>query len=607
MRCANLIPLIRLPRSTGDFSYSIPDELDVQVGQIVSAPFRGRNTLLGLVRSVSSTAPLGITLKPILKIITPTAIVSSTQIEFWCLSAKRYGVHAGLVARMGLPPLKKTKLTKAPLTPLPQISFAPSTPITGHWHQDHHTWINFITKLANEKTAVIFPEQYQLEQARARLSPDLLAKTIVWDSALGEKDQFTNWYKLRNGEFQLLLGTRSTVFLPLLGIVKNLVLDFESDVNHKHWDQQPRLHTHDVVEWLRDVAAISVHVSGPAPSIQAAAQLEIPALSPIDATIVHYTTEAGTNTLLARPLIEKIKSIAAHKTGDIVCILNRRGLATTIVCRDCGFVAECTHCQLPYMYEGAKKKLTCRLCGQTGPQLLSCPKCKSPLLALRGGGTERVAEELRVLLAGSGYTIHTIDKESAILPETTGQRCLIGTDALIGQLDFKRVSLATVLDTDAALARPEFTATANAWHRLVDLRFWLPPQTNLYVQTRKPDHAFYQSLANPTQFYRTELANRQALGYPPYTYLTRFLCPGESEKAALDKAQALKNKLTTEAKIRIVQGPIPLVPMLARGQYWAAVLVRLNTPPWDALERTIALTAPDTIIDPNPISLFSLS
>ncbi len=606
MRAASLIPLIRLPRSTGEFSYLIPDGVNVRIGQIVSATFRGR-PLLGLVSAVSDEAPVGIKLKPLTGIVTEQPIVDAMQIQLWSTIAKRYGVHTGVVARMGLPPLKKTKLAKAKIAELPTIKSAQSTPISGHWHNNTVEWQKYITELTVEKTIVIFPEQYQLNQLRTCLSPDLLTKTVVWDSQLSEKDQFTNWLKIRNGEFRLILGTRSAIFLPLLGTVKNIVLDFESDTNHKHWDQQPRFHTRDVVEWLRELSNVTVHYSGPSPSVEAAGQLVLPTLPALNATVVHFTTEAGNTGLLARPLVEKIKEIAASKAGDIVCILNRRGLATTIVCRDCGFVAECTNCHLPYMYEGTKKKLVCRLCNQIGPQLTSCPKCKSPLLALRGGGTERVAEELRVLLAGNGYTIHAIDKESDTLPDPTGPRCLIGTDALVSQLDFARVAVAAVLDTDAALARPEFTATSNAWHRLVDVRFWLPAQADLYVQTRKPDHAFYQSLANPTQFYRTELTNRQALGYPPYTYLTRFLCGAENEKAALDKAQTLKNKLTNEPKNRIVQGPIPLVPMVARGQYWAAVLARFETPPWAALEHAIDQATPDTIIDPNPISLFRLS
>lgn len=606
MRVANLIPLIRLPRSTGEFSYSIPDNLDVKVGQIVKTTFRGR-ALLGLVSAVNNEAPPGITLKPLTEIVTEQPIVAAAHIHLWSIAAKRYGVHPSVVARMGLPPLKKTKLAKAKLTELPIGKITQPTPINGHWHSDATQWKKFITELATQKTVVIFPEQYQLDQLRALLDPNLLAQTIVWDSQLSEKDQFTNWIKIRNGEFQLVLGTRSAIFLPLLGTVKHLVLDFESDTNHKHWDQQPRFHTRDVAEWLRKLADITIHYSSPSPSVEAAGRLQIPTLPALNATVVHYTAETGHTGLLARPLVEKIKDTALAKNGDIVCILNRRGFATTIVCRDCGFVAECTNCHLPYMYEGAKKQLTCRMCGQHGPHITSCPKCKSPLLALRGGGTERVAEELRTILLGSGYTIHAIDKESATLPEPTGPRCLIGTDALMSQLNFSRIAIAAVLDTDAALARPEFTATAHAWHRLADLRFWLPTNSSLYIQTRKPDHGFYQSLANPTQFYRTELANRQALGYPPYTYLTRFLCGADSEKAALNKAQILKNKLTTGAKNRIVQGPIPLVPMLARGQYWAAVLVRFETPSWIELEQTIEQTTPDTIIDPNPISLFSLS
>lgn len=576
------------------------------MGQIVSATFRGR-ALLGLVSAISKEAPVGIKLKPLTTIITTEPIVSATQITLWGMAAKRYGVHPGVIARMGLPPLKKTKLTKAKLAALPEIKPAQTRPITGHWHTTTADWLQYFDTRTNQKTAIIFPEQYQLDQLRAHLNPDLLAKTVVWDSHLSEKEQFTNWFKIRNGDFQLILGTRSTIFLPLLGTVATLVLDFESDSNHKHWDQQPRFHTRDVAEWLQELGEITVEYSGPSPSVEAFARLVTPTLPALNATVVHVTTEAGNTGLLARPLTEKIKEIAATNAGDIVCLLNRRGLATTIVCRDCGFIAECSNCHLPYIYEGVKKQLVCRLCNQIGPQLRSCPKCQSPLLALRGGGTERVAEEIRAMLAGTHYTVHTIDKESDALPEPAGPRCLVGTDALMRQLDFTRIAVAAVLDTDAALARAEFTATANAWHRLADLRFWLPTDTTLYIQTRKPDHAFYQSLGSPIQLYRAELSTREALHYPPYTFLTRFLCPGSTEKAALETAQNLANKLTKEAKNRIVQGPISLVPMLARGQYWAAVLARFDSPPWAGLEHAISLATSDTIIDPNPISLFSLS
>ncbi len=605
VRVASLIPLIRLPRSTGEFSYTIPDTITVQVGQIVEAPFRGR-TLLGLVSAVNDTGPVGITLKPLKKIITTAPIVSEQHLALWQIAAKRYGVHPGLIARMGLPPLKKTKLAKVTLPPLSLAGPARSSHTNHHWYSNPTEWQHFITASVQHKVAFIFPEKYQLEQARARLSPDLLAKTVVWDSDQSEKEQFANWFKIRNGEFTLLLGTRSAIFLPLLGAVRTVVLDFASSTNHKHWDQQPRFHTHDVATWLAELGEVEIKLSGPSPTLAAWRDhaTTIPALN---ATVVHFTSEPGNTSLLARPLLENIKAAASTQAGDIICILNRRGLATTIVCRDCGFVADCPQCQIPYMYEGSKKQLACRLCGHTAPRLSGCPKCRSPLLALRGGGTERVAEELRVALAGTGYSIYIVDKESDIIPEATGPRCLIGTDALMARLDFARVIMAMVLDTDASLARAEFTATMHAWNRLADLRFWLPPTTPLYVQTRKSDHSFYQSLSQPSTLYQTELTTRQALHYPPFIFLTRFLCSGATEAAAITAAQILKNKLTKEPKNRIVQGPIPLVPVLARGEYWAAVLVRFDNPPWDALEHAISQTNANTIIDPNPVSLFSLS
>lgn len=606
VRTASLIPLVRLPRTTGEFSYSIPEGLDVQVGQIVNATFRNRS-LLGLVRSVSDTAPVGISLKPLTSIVNATPFVTAAQIALWQTAAARYGVNVSLICRMGLPPLKKTKLAKAVFAPHTIKTIAKIIPAGTHWPKNTAEWLAKIIELAREKTAVIIPEQWQLNTLYACLPPDLKAKTILWDSQIGDKEQFTNWLKLRTGDFQLLLGTRGAIFLPLIGVVNHLVLDFESDTNHKHWDQQPRFHTRDVAEWIQTQSNVNVHYHGPSPSMTTAAQIPLPNLPPLAATVVHYTAEAGTNSLLARPLIEAIQREARHASGDIVCLLNRRGLATTIVCRDCGFIAECTNCHLPYMYDGTKKKLSCRLCNRVGPTLTSCPQCQSPLLAMRGGGTERVAQEMQAILADSNYTIITIDRDSEVLPEIDGPRCLIGTDALLSQLDFTRVGLATVLDTDASLARAEFTATANAWHRLVDLRFWLPTAAELYIQTRKPDHPFYQSLANPTAFYQAELDTRRSLGYPPYTYLVRYLCPGDNATAALQLAARLKNALTTEVKIRIVQGPITLVPAMARERYWTAVLAKLELPPWDTLERSVRVLPPDVIIDPNPVSMFSLS
>lgn len=607
MRAATIIPLVRLPRTTGDFSYSIPDGLLLQVGHLVSALFRGR-PILGLVHEINDIGPTGITLKPLTGLVNSTPLVSAAQIAIWHHTAKRYGVHTSVVCRMGLLPLKKTKLAKMVLLPLSANTAPTNKPPVAHWLSDQTSWVEFISSLTTQaKTAVILPEQWQLGQPQHILPSELQAKTIIWDSQLSEKDQFINWLRIRNGDFQLLLGTRGAIFLPLLNTVEHLVLDFEANSGHKHWDQQPRFHTQDVATWIQEQGMITLHASGPSLSIKAAHQTTIPTLPPFNATIVHYTKEAGSTDLLARPLTAAILDTAQHQSGDIVCLLNRRGLATTVVCRDCGFVAECPNCRLPYMYEGAAKKLSCRLCNHQGPALTGCPKCQSPLLAMRGGGTERVAAELQNLLAETTYQIHTIDRDSDVLPPATGPRCLIGTDALMSNLDFSKVALLAVLDTDASLARAEYTATANAWHRLADLRFWLPKTADLYLQTRRPDHPFYQHLSNPADLYHHELTIRQALNYPPYCQLIRFLCPGDSEVEAVNLASRLKNTLTTELKIRIVQGPITLVPAVARGRHWVALLIKLAEPPWTTLEQINRVVPPEIIVDPNPISLFSLS
>ena len=255
-------------------------------------------------------------------------------------------------------------------------------------------------------------------------------------------------------------------------------------------------------------------------------------------------TLLGRSKVLSGPLLEALERTWQNGRQSLLFI-NRRGSATSQSCPDCGWVGLCPHCHLPYSFHADMARLLCHLCGRSAVPTAICPECGSVEIRFQGSGTKKVEAEASRLLPG--IRLSRLDRDSA----TTGHvedsyqglrdgsiDLVIGTQMIAKGLDLPGLDTVGILATDSLLAMPDYTASERAFALIVQAsgragRTLEPGQ--VFVQTHMPTHPAIVAAAGGDYwaFAASELADRQAMGFPPHRYLARFTATATSEQTAI--------------------------------------------------------------------------
>lgn len=618
---AHILPVKRLPKHCQAFDYTVPAELTSSIvsGQLVTIPFR-RSIVFGVVVSVASVDADTSHLKPISSIVHTMPLLSDTHLSLIDTVSHWYGIAPATAAKMLLPPLQKRKLAKITLAPFEAKRKNTARPQSHFFHYtnpiEHQT---FLTKSIHGNTLILVPEVNLIDEVMGLLPASLQSKTMTFHSALSQKELFERWFSIRNNEYHIVIGTRGSVFLPFMKL-DTILVDYEHDENHKHWDQAPRFHAKDVSYLLNDLYGATVYLGSFTPSIESyfhahkknyIEDTNSQPLKPItEVTIVDMRDERRAKNF---NLFAETVNKAIHETaGDIFLFINRKGFATSIGCNDCGFKETCPTCKLPLIYHDQDKTLRCHYCGTQKKLLTRCPTCSSPMVELRGAGTELIETYVRDGMSNRPeYGVTRIDGDQTHLTfPPTSRRIIVGTEMALHYIRWEQTTLIVFLDIDKQLALPEFRSGDHVWHRIQEVLYRKNPAATFFIQTFHPASLVLRSLKEPDRFYRTELNSRQALGYPPYQYLVRYMYAGPTFADTATEANKLfarlSQKLTTEQKSIILHRPIEMHPHYYRGAYWLVILARLPPLTWQQDITFLNTELSDGWkIDPNPISLLS--
>lgn len=621
---AEIVPLVRLPRHLHFFDYLVPEEIQekIKLGQVVAAPFRGRD-LLGLVINLKTkTENPKIILKPLNKIIQEVPVLTELNLALARESAEFYRLSLAIILKMMLPPLQKRKLQKiAPsaFSPSPEkksqrplVLFAANQKQAEKFYQE-----KIKENLTQQKqTLIIFPEIWQAKKFFKTLSADWQAKTVLYHSELGEKEQFWAWFSIKNNEAKIILGTRSAIFAPADHLA-TVILDREPDENHKHWDQNPRFHSRDVALMLLKIYGLKLILASPSPSIESyyLAQKKVFELAeekneagPPYPTVIDLKQEHKKKnyTGLSDFLVEEL--LKAIHLGNVFLLLNRKGMATSLQCRDCGLIAKCPHCELPLIYYEDQNILACHYCRQTSPLPLECPHCQSVNLRMAGLGLEKIIKELKLILAEQKLDIPLIkiDKETNSL-EQKKYSIIIGTTAALKFIDWPSISLMAILNADLSLSQPEFRNS----EKIFDLLYNLAkdnPHKSFIIQTFNPELPTirFASLLDYQGFFNSEILNRRLFHYPPFSYLLRLIFPHQKKEIALQEAQKLFRWLKKNIPNQRIEisPPLAFYPPRVRGRYRFVILIKLPLSEYKKLTKQIVKSVPTNwIVDPNPINI----
>jgi primosomal protein N' (replication factor Y) len=438
---------------------------------------------------------------------------------------------------------------------------------------------------AGRPALVLVPEIALALPLVDRLRADLDARVALVHSGLGDGERADEWRRIRARDVDIVVGTRLAVVAPLadVGLV---VVDEEHDPAYKS-DRTPRLQARDVALRLADLAGAAAVLGSATPAVETlgrafdgrydrVALSSRPAGLPpmIDVADMRVELAEGNRGLLSRALDDALAALDTDAGEQAILVLNRRGTASVVLCRDCGHVQACPDCERPLVYHQAGTTLRCHHCGRATPLATRCPNCRSPRIRYLGGGTQRVEREvrerhpaLRVGRLDRDVTERRGAAERIVDAFTSGQvDVLVGTSLVAKGLDVPGVTLVGVVSSDVALNLPDERAAERTYQLLSQAvgragRGDRPGRAIL--QTYQPEHPVIRAVATADAgaFYSEELELRRRFGSPPFGGLVKLTVAlpdrDAAEREGVTMAQRLRERATAAGLSTSVIGPAP--------------------------------------------------
>jgi primosomal protein N' (replication factor Y) (superfamily II helicase) len=429
-------------------------------------------------------------------------------------------------------------------------------------------------------------------------------RVAIQHSGLSDGERHDQWQKIRRRMVSVVVGTRSAVFAPLesLGLV---VVDEEHDGSYKQEDT-PRYHGRDVAV-MRAKREDALAVLGSAtPSLESyqnatSGRYELLTLDrrvfdrPMaDVTVVDMRDEfaaRGPDVVLSQPLVEAIGT-RLTRAEQVLLLLNRRGFATAVFCRQCAGTVECRNCSVSLTVHGSSRgtmRAHCHYCNYSTIVPATCPSCAAPYLVQSGFGTERVEQE--VLAAFPGARIARLDRDairrrgaavSLLARFGRGEiDVLVGTQMIAKGHDFPRVTLVGVVSADVGLGLADFRASERTFQLLTQVvgragRGEEPGAA--IIQTLYPDHYSIRHARRQAYraFFHDELAFRRAMHYPPHVALTAGIVRASSIAGAMADAGTIVRALKESGRGGHFQvlGPAPAPFVKLRGEHRAQFFLK---------------------------------
>ena len=445
-------------------------------------------------------------------------------------------------------------------------------------------YLNAIEKALDEgrSAIVLVPEISLTPQTVARFRSRLGDLVAVLHSRLSAGERYDEWRRIRNGEATVVIGPRSALFAPVanLGLI---VIDEEHEPSY-YSEQRPQYHAHDIAAFRAKKSGAVVVLGSATPMVDTYYRCTrgeiglfcmperfgahgLPKVALID---MREELLKGNRSVFSATLHQAMAE-ALERKEQIMLFINRRGYATFLMCRGCGYVFECPNCDISLTYHKtrAREWLQCHYCGHAEKVPEVCPKCGKPYLKFFGTGTQQVEEQVKLhfpqarVLRMDHDTTQGKDAHLKILQSFGAHEAdiLIGTQMIAKGLDFQTVTLVGVMAADASLYLPDYRSAERTFSLIMQVagragRDKLPGR--VVVQSYNPDHFAIEAAVQQEYlaFYRQEIQHRRMAEYPPFTTFFQWLFASDDEKICLD---ALKQ---CEGMIQEILGKHGVQPLL---------------------------------------------
>jgi primosomal protein N' (replication factor Y) len=458
--------------------------------------------------------------------------------------------------------------------------------------------------LAMARGAILLVPEIALTPMLVRAARARFGATVsVLHSELSAGERHDQWWRVREGEARVVIGARSAVFAPVpeLGLV---VVDEEHDASYKQ-DESPRYHGRDVAVMRARLEGCPVVLGSATPSVESHAnalrgkyeRLLLPTrigpqgLPRVEIVDRREVLRTGGDPILS-PLLSEALAARLSRGEQSLLLLNRRGYATSLLCRECGQEAMCPNCSVTLTLHQGGRSALCHYCGYQSKAPAACPSCRGAYLRLTGFGTERVAEAVQAALPAA--RVDRLDRDRArrrgalawtlVAFERGEIDVLVGTQMIAKGHDFPRITLVGVVDADVGLGIPDFRSAERTFQLLTQVAGRAgrgETAGEVILQSHMPDHyALGHACAQDYDaFFEREMEFRRTMGYPPVAALVNVIVRSREAVKGAEEADALARALRASAAGRYrVLGPAHAPLARLRNEHRFQVLLKGHRP-----------------------------
>ncbi|SHK62447.1 replication restart helicase PriA [Hymenobacter psychrotolerans] len=463
----------------------------------------------------------------------------------------------------------------------------------------------------------LLPEIALTAQIVTRLMRVFGSRLGVYHSKFSDNERVEVWNGVLSGRFQVVVGVRSAVFLPFDNLALTIV-DEEHESSYKQYDPAPRYNAREVALMMANFQGSKTLLGSATPSVETYYQARAGRYGLV--TLTKRYGEAGlpeielvdtrkareSKTLLNHftpELMTEMESKLAQKE-QVILFQNRRGYAPFINCLDCGWIPKCTNCAVSLSYHKQAHELRCHYCGHHDRMPVQCPACGSRNVKTVGFGTEKIEDDLKVMLPQANVQRMDLDTTRAknayqqIISDFEQQttNVLVGTQMVTKGLDFANVSLVGIINADSIIHYPDFRAHERAFQMFVQVSGRAGrkgKKGKVIIQTADPQQVIFDKVMRNDylEFYEYEITQRREHGYPPFMRIIRLTVKHMDQVLAERAAILLTGELVERLGREAVLGPEAPYIFRIRNFYLQEITIKLSR------EHTVLKAAKADILD----------
>jgi primosomal protein N' (replication factor Y) (superfamily II helicase) len=463
-------------------------------------------------------------------------------------------------------------------------------------------YISLMSELvkAGQQVLYMLPEIALTSQIIRRLQKHFGGHIAVYHSKFSHNERLEVWNKVRTGEAKIILGARSSLFLPFTNL-SLIICDEEHDASYKQQDPAPRYHARDAAIYFASLFQCRVLLGSATPSVESYynaktgkyglallperfGEIALPAIEVIDTKKI---VTKDRNKVIISPQLKSAIENNIEKGKQVILFQNRRGYSPYQVCQACGWIPQCRHCDVSLTYHKISNKLQCHYCGTVYSMITTCGACGNHDFAQQNFGTERIEEELQEQFPAAHIARMDIDSvkgknaHDTIIQafEQKRMQILVGTQMVVKGLDFENVDLVGILDADALLGFAHFRVNERAFQLMEQVSGRAgrkDKQGHVMIQVRNVNHPVLHFVRNHDYeaFYQEEIEGRKRFFYPPFSRIIQITLRHKTNNIVRDAAIAFAEKMKAGFGNYFV-GPAQPVVNRIRNQYLMEIMFKL--------------------------------